>query len=110
MLLKIIVQRKKRCSFSSQNAAWSGKTALIKKSMLLFLLPDINQTLAIYTCLVANKGISQTFPGLFFTGMSWQRSFASTTLWGVGDDANFVVKNIRKYIRSPFKQRLAVIQ
>lgn len=38
------------------------------------------------------------------------RSFASTTLWGVGDDANFVVKNIRKYIRSPFKQRLAVIQ
>ncbi|NUU75269.1 MULTISPECIES: flavin-containing monooxygenase [Paenibacillus] len=41
------------------------------------------------------NGISKTIPGLYFVGLSGQRSFASATLRGVGPDAEYVVKHIQ---------------
>lgn len=39
-------------------------------------------------------GVSSTVPGLYFLGLSGQRSFASATIRGVGSDAKFVVKHL----------------
>lgn len=41
-------------------------------------------------------GVSKTVEGLFFVGLSGQRSFASATLRGVGGDSRFVVKKLMK--------------
>lgn len=45
------------------------------------------------------KGISQTIPGLYYVGLSGQRNFASATLRGVGSDAKYVVKHIKRFIK-----------
>ncbi|WP_171640514.1 hypothetical protein [Paenibacillus phytorum] len=39
-------------------------------------------------------GVSNGIEGLNFVGLSGQRSFASATLRGVGDDARYVVKKV----------------
>ncbi len=39
-------------------------------------------------------GISKEIPGLYFVGRSWQRSHASATLRGVGNDAKYVIKKL----------------
>lgn len=41
-----------------------------------------------------DKGVSTVVTGLYYVGLSGQRSFASATLRGVGRDANYVVKHI----------------
>lgn len=41
-------------------------------------------------------GISNTVPGLYFVGISLQRSFASATLRGVGDDAAYVIRDLQQ--------------
>jgi putative flavoprotein involved in K+ transport len=43
---------------------------------------------------IHKRGISATVPGLYYVGLSGQRSFASATLRGVGRDAGYVVKNL----------------
>lgn len=43
------------------------------------------------------KGVSTTVPGLYYVGLPRQRSAASATLRGVGIDAKFVVKHLRRY-------------
>jgi putative flavoprotein involved in K+ transport len=50
-------------------------------------------------------GISTAVPGLYYVGQHWQRNHASATLRAVGTDAKFVLKLIRKYLRSIQKQR-----
>lgn len=45
------------------------------------------------------NGISKTVSGLYFVGLSGQRSFASATLRGVGPDAEYVVKHIRNKLK-----------
>ncbi|WP_175615765.1 flavin-containing monooxygenase [Piscibacillus halophilus] len=45
-------------------------------------------------------GISSNIDGLFFVGLHWQRSHASATLRGVGPDAKFVIKHLKKYLKS----------
>jgi putative flavoprotein involved in K+ transport len=45
------------------------------------------------------KGISTTIEGLFYVGLSGQRSFSSATIRGVGADANYVVKQLKNYIK-----------
>lgn len=45
---------------------------------------------------VHKNGISMTIPGLYYVGISGQRSFSSATLRGVGKDAYYVVKHIQK--------------
>ena len=45
-------------------------------------------------------GISTTHPGLVFLGIEFQRSFASNTLRGVGDDAAYVIPPLLAYARN----------
>lgn len=44
-------------------------------------------------------GVSAVVPGLYFVGLSGQRTFASATLRGVGPDAAYVVRHLRRYLR-----------
>ncbi|MBS4203686.1 flavin-containing monooxygenase [Lederbergia citrea] len=44
------------------------------------------------------RGISITTPGLYFVGISGQRSFSSATIRGGGRDAKYVVKHIKEHI------------
>jgi len=44
-------------------------------------------------------GIS-SIPGLYFVGLEGQRSFASATLRGVGEDAEYVVKKLLHHMKS----------
>jgi putative flavoprotein involved in K+ transport len=46
-------------------------------------------------------GISQTVPGLYYVGLSGQRTLASATLRGVGADAAHVVRHLRRYLAQP---------
>jgi putative flavoprotein involved in K+ transport len=48
---------------------------------------------------VQRAGISLTSPGLYYVGVTGQRTFASATLRGVGGDAAYVVSHIRQYLR-----------
>lgn len=45
-------------------------------------------------------GVSLTVPGLFFVGLSNQRTFASATLRGVGADAALVVRHLKRHLRT----------
>jgi putative flavoprotein involved in K+ transport len=44
------------------------------------------------------KGVSSVVPGLYFVGMSGQRSFRSATLRGVGGDAAHIVGALRRHV------------
>ncbi|MEK4510826.1 MULTISPECIES: hypothetical protein [Paenibacillus] len=44
-------------------------------------------------------GVSRTIPGLYYVGLSNQRSFASATIRGVGADARYVVQSINRFLR-----------
>jgi putative flavoprotein involved in K+ transport len=43
-------------------------------------------------------GVSLTTPGLYFMGLSNQRTFASATLRGVGSDAVVVVRHLTRQL------------
>ncbi|MFO1441827.1 NAD(P)/FAD-dependent oxidoreductase [Bacillus sp. Bva_UNVM-123] len=43
---------------------------------------------------IHDKGISKSIKGLFYIGLSGQRSFSSATLRGVGKDAKFIVNKV----------------
>lgn len=43
---------------------------------------------------VQKGGVSSTVPGLYYLGLSGQRTFASATIRGAGSDAKFVVKHL----------------
>jgi len=45
---------------------------------------------------IQKGGISTSVQGLYFVGLPWQRNHASATLRGVGPDAHYVIKYIRK--------------
>ncbi|MBY3621015.1 NAD(P)/FAD-dependent oxidoreductase [Acinetobacter sp. CUI P1] len=44
-------------------------------------------------------GVSTEVPGLYYVGLSNQRSFASATIRGVGADAKYVVKSIKRFLK-----------
>ncbi|HMA35415.1 MAG TPA: NAD(P)-binding domain-containing protein [Chloroflexia bacterium] len=46
-------------------------------------------------------GISRAVPGLYYVGLSGQRTFASATLRGGGPDAAVVVAHLRRRLRAP---------
>jgi putative flavoprotein involved in K+ transport len=50
---------------------------------------------------VQRHGVSQTVPGLYFVGLSNQRTYASATLRGVGPDAAVVVRHLTRYLTTP---------
>ena len=45
------------------------------------------------------NGISAIVPGLYYVGLSFQRSHASATIRGVGADANYVIKHLQHYLK-----------
>jgi putative flavoprotein involved in K+ transport len=47
---------------------------------------------------IQNKGISTTIDGLYYLGLTGQRSFSSGTIRGVGRDAKFVVGRVSRFI------------
>lgn len=46
-------------------------------------------------------GVSTTVPGLYYVGISGQRSHASATLRGSGADAAYVIRDLRRYCKRP---------
>lgn len=66
--------------------------------------PDIsflNHTSALDTAdsPLHDAGVSKVIPGLYYVGLSNQRSFASATIRGVGSDAKYIVKKINRFLR-----------
>ncbi len=51
------------------------------------------------THLWQKQGVAQSIKGLYVVGMPWQRSHASATIRGVGEDARFVVKHLQAYLK-----------
>ncbi len=51
------------------------------------------------------KGVSSAVPGLYFVGMSGQRSFRSATLRGVGRDAAYVVRALTQQLTGKAARR-----
>lgn len=45
------------------------------------------------------RGSSQSVPGLFFLGLSYQRTYASATLRGTGPDAAVVVRQVKRFLQ-----------
>ncbi|WP_459285218.1 hypothetical protein [Paenibacillus vandeheii] len=52
-----------------------------------------------YTPPEQKNGISTKIPGIYFVGLSGERSFASANLRGVGPDAEYVVKHIQNNVK-----------
>jgi putative flavoprotein involved in K+ transport len=48
-----------------------------------------------------SQGISTTTAGLYYVGISGQRSFSSATLRGVGGDAAYIVRDLKRYLKNP---------
>jgi putative flavoprotein involved in K+ transport len=48
-----------------------------------------------------SSGISTSVAGLYYVGISGQRSFASATLRGVGADAAYVIRDLKRYLKNP---------
>jgi putative flavoprotein involved in K+ transport len=46
-------------------------------------------------------GISDSVPGLYYVGLSNQRSNASATLRGVGRDAQYVIRSLSQHLKQP---------
>jgi putative flavoprotein involved in K+ transport len=53
-------------------------------------------------------GISRTVPGLYYIGLSGQRTLASATLRGVGADAGYIVRHLRRHLTRPAQLPSAV--
>ena len=53
-------------------------------------------------------GVSLTVPGLYFVGLSNQRTFASATLRGVGPDAALVVRHLTRHLAPPKRAFISV--
>jgi putative flavoprotein involved in K+ transport len=54
------------------------------------------------------RGVSLTVPGLYFVGLSNQRTYASATLRGVGPDAAVVVRHLTRQFAAPALKGWAV--
>ncbi|GGJ47019.1 flavin-containing monooxygenase [Deinococcus roseus] len=50
---------------------------------------------------VQKQGASLTMPGLYFVGLSGQRTLASASLRGVGQDAAVVVRHLKNHLQHP---------
>lgn len=67
--------------------------------------PDVNYLTSQKTALDLSgnplhyNGISASSEGLYYVGLSGQRSLSSATIRGVGADAKYVVKHIKKHIK-----------
>jgi putative flavoprotein involved in K+ transport len=66
-----------------------------KVNYLTSLIDAIDQ----YGNPLQNKGVSTIIDGLYFVGLSGQRSLSSATIRGVGLDAKYVVKEVEYFIK-----------
>jgi putative flavoprotein involved in K+ transport len=88
-------------SFTEKGVIWSDGTVENVDSVIFAtgftpnhtFLEALNHGSARYH----RDGISSTTSGLYYVGISGQRSFASATLRGVGADAEYVVKHLQRY-------------
>jgi putative flavoprotein involved in K+ transport len=92
-------------SLTTDSLQWSNETLQID-SMLLATgfkaIPHYIQALLAQhstTHLWQKQGVAQSIKGLYVVGMPWQRSHASATIRGVGEDARFVVKHLQAYLK-----------
>jgi putative flavoprotein involved in K+ transport len=60
--------------------------------------------------LIQQHGVSLTVPGLYFVGLSNQRTYASATLRGVGPDAAVVVRHLTHQSAAPVRGAWALYQ
>jgi len=65
----------------------------------LAYLRDLQVALAADGSARQRAGVSVAIPGLYFLGLPAQRTIASATLRGVGADAEYVVRHLRRYLR-----------
>ncbi|UKJ83957.1 NAD(P)/FAD-dependent oxidoreductase (plasmid) [Priestia megaterium] len=91
-------------SFTEQGVTWEdGKEEKVDtvifatgyRPNVVYLKP-LNGALNTLGSPLQRKGVSQTIKGLYYVGLSWQRSFSSATIRGVGSDAKYVVKQIKR--------------
>jgi putative flavoprotein involved in K+ transport len=92
--------------FTSQGVVWADGTEAAFDAVILATgfqpnLPYLQALGALdeYGNAVQRGGISLSTPGLYYVGLSGQRSFSSATLRGVGDDAAFVTRHLARYLR-----------
>lgn len=57
-----------------------------------------------------SKGISTSVQGLYFVGISGQRSFASATLRGVGEDAAYIIRDLKAFLRAGSHSRKSQVR
>ncbi len=70
----------------------------------LAYLRDLQVALAADGSARQRAGVSVAIPGLYFLGLPAQRTIASATLRGVGADAGYVVRHLRRYLRHHAEQ------
>ncbi len=70
----------------------------------LAYLHDLQVALAADGSARQRAGVSVAIPGLYFLGLPAQRTIASATLRGVGADAGYVVRHLRRYLRHHAEQ------
>jgi putative flavoprotein involved in K+ transport len=62
-------------------------------------LKSLNEALDLSGNPIHDNGISQTINGLYYVGLSWQRSLSSATIRGVGSDAKYIVKRVKHVVK-----------
>jgi putative flavoprotein involved in K+ transport len=93
-------------AFSQNGVIWSNGTtesvdAVIFATGFRPRFPYLEQTKAVNQNgePIHRLGVSQSVPGLYYLGLSGQRSLASATLRGVSSDAKFIVTHAKKFLR-----------
>lgn len=94
-------------SFTEEGVIWSDKQEE-KVDIVIFATgyrPNVNYLKLMCTALndsghpLQTKGISKSIKGLYYVGLSGQRSLSSATIRGVGADAKYVVKHINRLLK-----------
>lgn len=96
-------QRPMFCGFTQDGVWWSGNEyervdAIIFATGYSTRMPYLANLAALDSsgAPLHHKGISRVVPGLYYVGLSGQRSFRSATLRGVGADAAYVVAALQQ--------------
>lgn len=93
-------------SFSPDGVVWQGGEAEPVDTVIFAtgFLPNLQYLQALgaldpHGVPLQRRGASSTVPGLYYVGLSYQRTYASATLRGVGPDAEIVVKHLQHHLQ-----------
>jgi putative flavoprotein involved in K+ transport len=96
--------------FTPDGVVWTGGREEAIDCLILAtgyrFQPDYLANLGIYDergQVLQQAGRSLSVPGLFYVGLPFQRTYASATLRGVGPDADLVVRQLMRWLRSSVK-------